>query len=631
MTIYSPQSIFSNSIDDVLKYKDQYEDFLLEVIFRHKYGISTKCPSCGYESVFTRTSGSKSYQCHSCSHQLYPTAGTVFGKSTTSLVCWFYVIHLFITNNEKDIIISQIQKTIDTSHNTASTIYHRVKEGIKYGFLKELYFYNASNPLHVPDKATSAEVLPERKWLLSNEDFNDLAQLNDPNWSDWGLNVLWDNGITSPEDSLSRFSSVRFEYSLPDCTFCGAVEEHYPEGDDRWKCRKCRKSFSLTSQTYLDNTKLAYYHWHRFAYLIGEMKVTNSHVIANDLGLPQKTAWSMIETLREARKQETDYKFKNGQDILSFEHIFEVLCLLLTRTNKQLPVMEESPVAIVEEAPVNVTEESSKAIAVEMPEPITEVVVKPDVFEMLKENNNLTEITPTGSRSHSTSENLETTLQPLQLNEKDILTKELYNLIIGQQIISFKEKAYDWENNNSAWKGTYLYFTFDKIEFQIKIEVRIKSTTTSKGIIGEERYFVCHPLGLRMAQIKMWIQRINAHIISPAIPTEIVSIQTQPAIVIPTPADSDRKVCKTCKIPKPTSEFSPHVSTKDKLYSDCKVCNSEKAKNKRERKKRLETYISEPAPSQLSIKIPVSTITDQERKNNLKKFKEDNLKKFLNL
>lgn len=121
------------------------------------------------------------------------------------------------------------------------------------------------------------------------------------------------------------------------------------------------------------------------------------------------------------------------------------------------------------------------------------------------------------------------------VSDKWVLLKELYDLIISQQVIPFTEKVWYGLNANSTWKSTYLDFCFDNVEFQIRRDVRIKITSSStKGIIGEERYYLGHPECLRIARITMWAERINAHIVSTIKPTEVIPVQTNPIIVAPT-------------------------------------------------------------------------------------------------
>lgn len=190
--------------------------------------------------------------------------------------------------------------------------------------------------------------LPKRDWLLSDDDFK-RACCKDECTIDWMLNLMWNNGITSPEDSENKFELNRFKYGYPDCPYCGTIDSHYFLHSNQWKCKKCYGKFSITCGTYIDNTKLKFYHWWRFCYLIGSLKITNSSVIAKDLCITQLSAWRMIDTLRTARKENTKTKFVNGQEILVFNDCYEVLDLLVKRINKIKlnPAIHESSITLM--------------------------------------------------------------------------------------------------------------------------------------------------------------------------------------------------------------------------------------------------------------------------------------------
>src|ERR1700710_807430 len=58
------------------------------------YADDTACPKCGKASKFHRIKGRSAYSCQFCGHHVYPTAGTIFHKSTVSLQLWFYAVYL---------------------------------------------------------------------------------------------------------------------------------------------------------------------------------------------------------------------------------------------------------------------------------------------------------------------------------------------------------------------------------------------------------------------------------------------------------------------------------------------------------------------------------------------------------
>src|SRR5687767_3350527 len=66
----------------------------VEYLKEQHYPDGSKCPKCERETKFHRIKSRAAYSCQYCRHQVYPTAGTIFHKSTVSLQLWFYAIYL---------------------------------------------------------------------------------------------------------------------------------------------------------------------------------------------------------------------------------------------------------------------------------------------------------------------------------------------------------------------------------------------------------------------------------------------------------------------------------------------------------------------------------------------------------
>jgi hypothetical protein len=173
--------------------------------------------------------------------------------------------------------------------------------------------------------------MKELRWLLTDKEM--ISYTNDYEW-DVVLNTFWENGVICPSDAYNMIEHSRFEdYCYPRCPHCFERDQHYEckeRGPGEYRCKCCNRRFSLTSKTYLDNTKLELYMWWRFAWLVSEMKMVNSNQIARDIGVTQKTAWMMLETLRSAKKETSDHKLVNGSNSIDFKNYYEVLNLLLS-------------------------------------------------------------------------------------------------------------------------------------------------------------------------------------------------------------------------------------------------------------------------------------------------------------
>jgi transposase len=76
------------------------------------------CPKCGKQTKFHRLKSRPAYSCQYCGHQVYPTSGTIFERSTTSLQLWFWAIYL-ISSTRCRIPAKQLQREIGVTYKTA--------------------------------------------------------------------------------------------------------------------------------------------------------------------------------------------------------------------------------------------------------------------------------------------------------------------------------------------------------------------------------------------------------------------------------------------------------------------------------------------------------------------------------
>src|SRR5690349_15485183 len=90
------------------------------------YPAGTTCPSCGKPTKFHRIKGRSAYACQYCRHQVYPTAGTIFHKSTTSLQLWFWAIYL-VSSTRCGISAKQLEREIGVSYPTAHRMFKQIR------------------------------------------------------------------------------------------------------------------------------------------------------------------------------------------------------------------------------------------------------------------------------------------------------------------------------------------------------------------------------------------------------------------------------------------------------------------------------------------------------------------------
>ena len=83
-------------------------------------------PDCGKDTKFHRVRGRQAYSCQYCWHQVYPTAGTVFAKSTTSLQLWFWAIYL-MSSTRCGISAKQLEREIGVTYPTAHRMFKQIR------------------------------------------------------------------------------------------------------------------------------------------------------------------------------------------------------------------------------------------------------------------------------------------------------------------------------------------------------------------------------------------------------------------------------------------------------------------------------------------------------------------------
>ena len=102
------------------------EDSCLDHLFQVRYA-DMDCPKCDRELKYSRVKGRRAYQCQWCANQLYPTAGTPFDRTRTSLRDWFYVMFLF-TTTRNGVAAKRVQREIGVTYKTAWRMCHEIRK-----------------------------------------------------------------------------------------------------------------------------------------------------------------------------------------------------------------------------------------------------------------------------------------------------------------------------------------------------------------------------------------------------------------------------------------------------------------------------------------------------------------------
>jgi len=98
----------------------------LEYLKDKYFPDGTVCPKCGKPTKFHRIKSRSAYSCQYCRHQVYPTAGTIFHKSTVSLQLWFFAIYL-MSSTRCGISAKQLEREIGVTYKTAHRMFKQIR------------------------------------------------------------------------------------------------------------------------------------------------------------------------------------------------------------------------------------------------------------------------------------------------------------------------------------------------------------------------------------------------------------------------------------------------------------------------------------------------------------------------
>ena len=109
----------------------------------------------------------------------------------------------------------------------------------------------------------------------------------------------------SDEDKAIEYvAQMRWPEGEQHCPHCGSVSAHYFLKSRRiWKCRDCRKQFSVKVGTIFEDSPIKLSKWLPAVWMLANCKNgISSYELARDLGVTQKTAWFMLHRIRLAMK-----------------------------------------------------------------------------------------------------------------------------------------------------------------------------------------------------------------------------------------------------------------------------------------------------------------------------------------
>ena len=103
---------------------------------------------------------------------------------------------------------------------------------------------------------------------------------------------------------IDAVAALRWPDGKQECPNCGVKDSHYYlKNQRRWKCKSCRKQFSVKVHTVFEDSAISLTKWLPALWQIVNCKNgISSYELARALGVTQKTAWFMLHRLRLVMK-----------------------------------------------------------------------------------------------------------------------------------------------------------------------------------------------------------------------------------------------------------------------------------------------------------------------------------------
>ncbi len=117
--------------------------------------------------------------------------------------------------------------------------------------------------------------------------------------------------FTDEQVCIDAVASLRWPDG-PECPHCFAKEPYYLATQKRWKCRSCRKQFSVKVGTIFEDSAIPLQKWLPALWmLVNDKNGISSYELGKAIGVSQKSAWFLLHRLRLVMKRR-DFAFKLG-------------------------------------------------------------------------------------------------------------------------------------------------------------------------------------------------------------------------------------------------------------------------------------------------------------------------------
>jgi transposase-like protein len=122
--------------------------------------------------------------------------------------------------------------------------------------------------------------------------------------------------FSDTERAFAYVVSLRWTDGKPVCPSCGCLEHSFLTTRRIWKCKACKRQFSVKVGTIFEDSPIGFDKWLPCIWLIANSKNSiSSYEVARSLGVTQKTAWFMLHRIRKAMESGTFQRLSGTVEI----------------------------------------------------------------------------------------------------------------------------------------------------------------------------------------------------------------------------------------------------------------------------------------------------------------------------
>lgn len=120
--------------------------------------------------------------------------------------------------------------------------------------------------------------------------------------------------IFKDNETCREYLELQRWNNIPTCTRCNNNHNNYNLNNRKeYECSKCKKQFTVLQDSIFHKTRVELQDWFYAIYLVGTSKKRISSVsLSEKIGVQQKTAWFMLQKIRETMKDENTKRMLSG-------------------------------------------------------------------------------------------------------------------------------------------------------------------------------------------------------------------------------------------------------------------------------------------------------------------------------